>query len=200
MSIFSCVLLAELAVGRIMRARNPSSTGLELALLAREPGRSLDDWLWGDPRGVCLRTLEAVGVDERALVPFFKVDGLRDAVEIVVVVPFDLADWVGAVAAAGRRAVLVGDLVAGLLVVVAEAREAVIVLVASRAGVAEGRLGREGALVAVFRDVRLVLDAALLVGSLEVGGLVARVAGLADDVSVRALVNDLAGDDLATVD
>jgi len=54
--------------------------------------------------------------------------------------------------------------------------------------------------VAVFRDVRLVLDAALLVGSLEVGGLVARVAGLAGDVSVRALVNDLAGDDLATVD
>lgn len=183
-----------------MRARNPSSTGLELALLAREPGRSLDDWLCGDPRGVCLRTLEAVGVDERALVPFFKVDGLRDAAEVVVAVPFDLADWVGAVAAAGRRAGLVGDLVAGLVVVVVEVREAAVVLVASRAGVVEGRLGREGALVVVFRDVRLDLEATLLVGSLEVAGLVARVAGLAGDVSVRALVGDLAGDDLAAVD
>lgn len=186
-----------------MRARNPSSTGLELALLAREPGRSLDDWLCGDPRGVCLRTLEAVGVDERALVPFFKVGCLRDAADIVVAVPFDLADWVGAVAAAGRRAGLVGDLVAGLVVLVVvmvEAREAAVVLVASRAGVVEGRLGREGALVAVFRDVRLDLEATLLVGSLEVAGLVARVAGLAGDVSVRALVGDLAGDDLAAVD
>lgn len=199
-SAFSCVLLAELAVGRIMRARNPSSTGLELALLAREPGRSLDDWLCGDPRGV-LRTLEAVGVEERALAPFFKVDGLRDAVEVVVdvAVPFDLAAWVDAVAAAGTRAGLVGDLVAGLVVVV-ETREAVVVLVASRAGVVEGRLGREGALVAVFRGVRLDLEATLLVGSLEVAGLVARVAGLAGEVTVRALVGDLAGDDLAAVD
>lgn len=40
-SVFSCVLLAELAVGRIMRARNPSSTGLvALPLLTRECGRS----------------------------------------------------------------------------------------------------------------------------------------------------------------
>lgn len=184
-----------------MRAKNPSSTGLELALLAREPGRSLDDWLCGDPRGV-LRTLEAVGVEERALAPFFKVGGLRDAVEAVVdvAVPFDLAAWVDAVAAAGTRAGLVGDLVAGLVVVVVETREAVVVLVVSRAGVVEGRLGREGALVAVFRGVRLDLEATLLVGSLEVAGLVARVAGLAGEASVRALVGDLAGDDLAAVD
>lgn len=183
-----------------MRARNPSSTGLELALLAREPGRSLDDWLCGDPRGV-LRTLEAVGVEERALAPFFKVEGLRDAVEVVVdvTVAFDLAAWVDAVAAAGTRAGLVGDLVAGL-VVVFEAREAVVVLVVSRAGVAEGRLGREGALVVVFRVVRPGLEAALLVGSLEAAGLVVRVAGLAGEVSVRTLLDDLAGDDLAVVD
>lgn len=173
-SAFSCVLLAELAVGRIMRARNPSSTGLELALLAREPGRSLDDWLCGDPRGV-LRMLEAVGVEERTLAPFFKVDGLRDAVEVLadVAVPFDLAAWVDAVAAAGTRAGLVGDLVAGLMVVF-ETREAAVVLAVSRAGVVEGRPGREGALVAVFTDVRLGLEATVLVGSLEVAGLVAR--------------------------
>lgn len=187
-----------------MRARNPSSTGLLLALLTRECGRSLDDRLCGDPRGVCLRALEAVGVDERALVPFFKVDGLRVRVEEVVAdvaVPLDLADWVDEVAAEGRRAGLVGDLVTGL-VVLGEAREVVADLVVSRAGVAEGRLGREGALEVVFRDVRLGLEATALVGSLEAAGLVARVVlpVLAGDVSVRALAGDLAADDLAAVD
>lgn len=119
--------------------------------------------------------LEAVGVEERTLAPFFKVDGLRDAVEVLadVAVPFDLAAWVDAVAAAGTRAGLVGDLVAGLMVVF-ETREAAVVLAVSRAGVVEGRPGREGALVAVFTDVRLGLEATVLVGSLEVAGLVAR--------------------------
>lgn len=94
-STFSCVLLAELAVGRIMRARNPSSTGLALPLLDRDCGRLLPE-CGGEVRGVALRTLEVVGVVARglaALVPFFKVEGLRDRVDVVgVVVVFDLAD------------------------------------------------------------------------------------------------------------
>ncbi len=39
-STFSCVLLAELAVGRIILARNPSSGALEPAVLTRDLGRS----------------------------------------------------------------------------------------------------------------------------------------------------------------
>ena len=42
-STFSWVLHAELAVGRIILARKPSSTALDRALLAREAGRSLRD-------------------------------------------------------------------------------------------------------------------------------------------------------------
>lgn len=39
-SIFSWALLDELAVGRIILARNPSSGGLEPIVLARDLGRS----------------------------------------------------------------------------------------------------------------------------------------------------------------
>lgn len=101
-----------------MRARNPSSTGLVLPLLDRDCGRLLPD-CGGEVRGVASRTLEVVGVEARglaALVPFFKVEGLRDRVDVVeVVVAFGLADWVGAVAVE-VRAGLVGEFDAGLVV------------------------------------------------------------------------------------
>lgn len=75
--------------------------------------------------------------------------------------------------------------------------------VASRAGVVEVRGAREAVLVAVFKEVRLVLGTTLLVGSAEVAGLVVRVvrvvfslSGLAGDVSVRGLAGDLAAEGL----
>lgn len=75
--------------------------------------------------------------------------------------------------------------------------------VASRAGVVEVRGARGAVFVAVFKEVRLVLGATLLVGSAEVAGLVVRVVrvvfslpGLAGDVSVRGLADDLAAEGL----
>lgn len=199
-SVFSCVLLAELAVGRIMRAKNPSSTGLvALPLLTRECGRSWVDC--GDERGACLRALEAVGVVARALAPLtavFEVDGLRVRLVVAAVAGapvFVLLDWVGAVAEE-RRLGLVGDF--GLVLGVEE-----FALFASRAGVVEVRLVRGADLAAVFNDVRLGLDATALAGSLVasfvVTGLAVRVvlviSDLAGEVSVR-LMGDFARDAL----
>lgn len=62
-SSFSCLLLAELAVGRISLAREESSTGLELGTLAREVGLSWEDEECcgaREAREPCLRTVVEV--------------------------------------------------------------------------------------------------------------------------------------------
>lgn len=143
-STFSCVLLAELAVGRIILARNPSSTGLE-AVLDRECGRSLPD---GGECEACLRALDAVGVMARLRVPalaFFKLEGLRERPEVVLA----LAEGAEAVVEFGGRACLAVDDDRASPV-----RAAGFVL--SRAGV-EDREGLVGALLAVASDVRVGL-------------------------------------------
>jgi hypothetical protein len=121
----SCVLLAELAVGRIILAKNPSLTGLELWSLVRELGRSCAGCAAREGRDDCLRTLEVA--DPRAggaLTALLRDDGLRVRVEAVVVVrPFEGPtapnlpedDAVDAVAEDGSRAGLVGDFDRGLL-------------------------------------------------------------------------------------
>lgn len=121
----SWVLLAELAVGRIILARNPSLTGLEPWSLVRELGRSCAGCAAREARDDCLRTPEVVVPRAGgALTALLRDDGLRVRVEAVVVVrpfegpaapnlPEDAA--VDAVAEDGRRAGLVGDFDRGLL-------------------------------------------------------------------------------------
>lgn len=86
MSSFSCLLFAELAVGRISLASEESSTGRELRMLAREVGRSWEEVCCGarEAREPCLRTVVVVADGTEGLdVPVvrgaegLKVDGLR---------------------------------------------------------------------------------------------------------------------------
>ena len=113
-STLSCILLAELAVGRIIRARKPSSRGArEDAVLIRDLGRS---------------GMECVASQ---VVSGLRVDGLRESVLAVSVLgelrklmwlcerardPVLAADAaVGVTREAGRRTGRVGDFEAGLL-------------------------------------------------------------------------------------
>lgn len=130
-STFSCVLFAELAVGRIILARKPSSGDRALAL-TRELGLSCALLLWGEreTREGCLRTV----VVREVLAPVgllgFKLDGLRfnvvvavparlDAREVGPPVPRRAADEaVCAVIEGGRLTGRVGDLVRVLVLVV----------------------------------------------------------------------------------
>lgn len=156
-SILSCTLLAELAVGRIILARNPSFTGFVPTLLVLDPGRSLLVWLGREARDACLRILEFVGVVARwpPLVAVFKEDGFLVRLEVAVPVPwrdvvpaFAADDRDGVVAELGRRA--------GLLLGAAE-------------GAADSAVFREvravAALVAGFKVVRLGLCATVLADS-----------------------------------
>lgn len=144
-STFSCVLLAELAVGRIILARKLSSTGLE-AVLERECGRSFGDCPGGERDAACLRTLDAVGVIARWRVVLFKLDGLRDRVEVA---PDFAADvWEEPVEFATRAGLAADDDRTSLLRAAG--------FVASRAG-GEARVGLVDALFVVASDVRLVL-------------------------------------------
>ena len=117
----SWVLLAELAVGRIILARNPSLAGLGPASLVRELGRSWAGWGGREERDDCLRTpavVPAVGRVWPAPAALLRDDGFLVSVEAVVVVrpvggtalPSLATDaCVGAVMEAGRRTGLVGD-------------------------------------------------------------------------------------------
>lgn len=124
----SRVLLAELAVGRIILARKPSLTGLvvpislprELAL-TRELGRSAAGWAASEGRDDCLRTEDAVGVFARGPAGAdLRVEGFLARVVLVRPVeggefPSLAADaWVEAVIEAGKRTGFVGDLGRGL--------------------------------------------------------------------------------------
>lgn len=129
------------------------------------------------------------------LVAFFRLDGFRDRLPVVVPVAPPLAadDRVVVVAEAGRRADLVGGLGSGWLVRVALVA---VNLVASRAGMEE-RTGRVAVLVVVFKDERLGLVVGPLGESLVAGGLGERAglealtwSGLAGDVGVRGCAAD----------
>lgn len=138
-SSFSCVLLAELAVGRIILAKKDSSGAREAALLlARECGLSCDVLGLGasETREPCLRTeLEDVVLEGFLGFSAFSETGLRlglvefaalvrlggrdDGREVVPPVPPELSlaadEAVGAIIEFGRRTGRVGDLVCGLL-------------------------------------------------------------------------------------
>lgn len=171
-STLSCALLAELAVGRVILARKPSSTGLVLALLTRDLGRSLFDCDESDGREDCLLRLEAVGVEVRgdAVLSVFRVDDFRVRPDEGVAarlgdweaVPFFAAeDAVGAVMEAGRRTGRVGDLDRDF---VAGEAWAEVVPVRSREGV-EARVGLSVIFAAGFKDGRLGFLVAVLAGS-----------------------------------
>lgn len=104
-STLSCTLRAELAVGRIMRAKKPSSTGL---LLVRELGRSFAT----EARAEGLRVVEDVELLVRDWTGGLRVGPLVP--DLAALVP-DLAveDKLGVVADDGRRADLVA-FVAGI--------------------------------------------------------------------------------------
>ena len=130
-STFSCVLFAELAVGRIILARKPSSGDRALAL-TRELGLSCALLLWGEreTREGCLRTVVVREVVAPVGLLGFKLDGLRfnvvvavparlDAREVGPPVPRRAADEaVCAVIEGGRLTGRVGDLVRVLVLVV----------------------------------------------------------------------------------
>lgn len=124
-SVFSWLLLAELAVGRIILARKLSLTGL-VALspsLIREPGRSGAGWAGREGREGCRRTpavVLATVLAAPAPAALLREDGFLVRVEAVVLVrlvvegapvPVLAEDaWVCAVMEAGKRIGLVGDL------------------------------------------------------------------------------------------
>lgn len=125
-STLSCVLLALLAVGRIILARKPSSGALPPAMLILDLGRSWPFWFCidNDGRDSFFFTVVEVSVEvvvfvdpptrdaDVWLVSLFKVDGLRVRVAVLLArlgglagpVPpsFAAEAAVGAVAAAGR--------------------------------------------------------------------------------------------------
>lgn len=89
-SDLSWVLLAELAVGRIILARNPSLTGFVLVptSLVRELGRSWAGWTGREGRDDCLRrppVVPTVARDWLAAVALLREDGFLVSVEVVVV-------------------------------------------------------------------------------------------------------------------
>lgn len=119
-SIFSCTLLAELAVGRIIRAKNPSSRALEPTLLVRDFGLSLLPGEASDAREGCRGTLEGLVEETRGdapVVSFLRVDGFRLRPEGVCArlggretdPALAAEEAVGAVMEAGRRTGRVGD-------------------------------------------------------------------------------------------
>lgn len=84
----SWVLLLELSVGRIIRARNPSA-GLESASLVRELGRSAAGCVGREGREDCRRTLAVVPLVVRvwpAPVALLRVEGFLVNVEVAVLV------------------------------------------------------------------------------------------------------------------
>lgn len=124
-STFSCVLLAELAVGRIMRDRKSLAGAFVPAILVRGLGFGFCSGVdaGNDERGALVRMFAAVGLGGAlAPVALFKVDGLDGfAVEALlsgrggIVLPvFAEDEAVDAVAAPGRRTGRVGDLGLGL--------------------------------------------------------------------------------------
>lgn len=206
----SRVLLAELAVGRIILARNPSLTGLvvpislprELAL-TRELGRSAAGWAASEGRDDCLRTEDAVGVFARGGPrAVLRVEGFLARVVLVRPVeggefPSLAADaWVEAVIEAGKRTGFVGDLGRGLT---KGGLLAVVGFAFSCEGVAP-RVDRAVGFVAGLSDARLGLRTGAVVRSLAAsrgkGGLlelaafavVEVAAGIACLVAVLVLV------------
>ena len=104
-STFSCVLLAELAVGRIKRARKPSS-GVLAVLPARDGGRAAVEA--GPSEGRLGRVRKVVGL-------FFALTALVLRSLALVPLPLLAADAaVGAVRCEGSAAGRVGDLGVGL--------------------------------------------------------------------------------------
>lgn len=119
-SLLSWVLLAELAVGRIIRARKLSFTGFAPMSLTRELGRSGAGWWERDGRDDCRRTAPvgaaALLSEDGFLVRDVAGFSVRPAAGAALPC-LALDDWVCAVIEFGRRTGLVGDLVRGLLVV-----------------------------------------------------------------------------------
>lgn len=115
MSVLSCILLAELAVGRIMRARKESSGDRDVALLTREPG--LSEMFAAGAKDACEAALRMVEVVCRRLAAGPFAGGTLRVVSPVARLPgreasdsaFNLAADV-AVEAAGIRTGRVGDL------------------------------------------------------------------------------------------
>jgi hypothetical protein len=64
-STLSCILFAELAVGRVILARKLSSRTRELWRPTRDRGRSCCSWAGRHWRDGCLRRLEVVGAVNR---------------------------------------------------------------------------------------------------------------------------------------
>lgn len=112
-------MLAELAVGLIILARNPSSAGF---VLVRLSGRRVEDVDGNDAREGCFLTCCAVGL-ERELRSLFIVEGFRCREEPLVLCDrllaappscFAAEDAVGAVRCEGSRTGFVGDFGRGL--------------------------------------------------------------------------------------
>ena len=120
-SCFSCTLLFELAVGRIIRARKPSSGGFATApLLTRDLGRSVDvlGGFWLGRENLEDDFLSAAARGRFALVVWWGAAVARLGEREV---PSDFAVFaaeaaVGAVAEAGRRTGRVGDFGRGFVV------------------------------------------------------------------------------------
>lgn len=75
-STFSWVLLAELAVGRIILAKKLSSTGFVPTLLVRDFGLSLPGDA-SEARDGCRGTFEAGTRGDAPVASFFRVEGFR---------------------------------------------------------------------------------------------------------------------------
>lgn len=186
-STLSWALPAELAVGRVNRARKPSERDFDPTLLTRDPGLSLPEWFRSDGREACLRTLALVGAAAREWTPllavFEVVDCFPDMPEVACVVrvgdldvlaPLD--DKLGPAIETGRRAGRLGDL-NRVLPVIGEAGWLLetVDLVVRRGGVEERVVGTV-ALVVELKAVRLGLWVGPLTDSLLAGFAV--VAGL----------------------
>jgi hypothetical protein len=120
MSVLSWVLLAELAVGRIIRAMKLSLTGFAPISLTRELGRSGAVCAGREGRDGCRRTapvgpaalLSVDGFLARVAAGFSARPVAGPALPCLA-----LDDWVCAVIELGRRTGLVGDLDRALLAV-----------------------------------------------------------------------------------
>lgn len=123
-SVLSSILLAELAVGRIIRAKNDSSGARALTLLVRDFGLSCVALVGGasDAREGCLRTVLDGAILEGAMARSDRIEvGLRAGLfelmslrlagreDALAVFAADAA--VGAVIELGRRTGRVGDFV-----------------------------------------------------------------------------------------
>ena len=125
-STFSCILLAELVVGRIIRERKSLPGAFVLAILVRGLGLGFCSVVraGNDDRGALLRIFAVLGLGPFSPVALFKVDALDGfAIPALLsgrggtVLPVFAEDAaVDAVAAPGRRTGRVGDLGFGLTV------------------------------------------------------------------------------------